>query len=350
MYYCRNDRVGIQDVLLMYLFFSFVGTKGQQINIEECKKENKPICQKYSNHCLDTDSNKFGPNEPSWFIIVPNGRLGNHLTGFAVIQALASTLKITPLITQATDDYLKRYFDIKHNISIYEKTFCNITDVERSKLSYFEGSIDEIVHNKIYQKGFFIRLWPNGYKKEVKVCCPSAELFGYVYEHYLDEVKASLPLHKAFLEMADKAKADIAAQIGLKIKDITFVGLHDRRTDYIKHAAKIYGLKPFKKTFFKDAMDYFRAEFQNVVFLWISDDMNWGRKNFKNYTDTFFIGNGGGDIYGIGYDFALLSQSDHNIITRGTFGLWAALLSGGEYYGPFGPVLPETESGLSNFI
>ena len=65
-----------------------------------------------------------------------------------------------------------------------------------------------------------------------------------------------------------------------------------RRTDYIQYSAEKYGLKPFKKSFFRDAMDYFRGEFDNVVFLWISDDMDWGRKHFKKYDDIYFVGNG----------------------------------------------------------
>ena len=73
-------------------------------------------------------------------------------------------------------------------------------------------------------------------------------------------------------------------------------------------------------------MDYFREEFDNVVFLWISDDMDWGRKHFKKYDDIFFVGNGNEVTDAIGYDLALLAQSNHNIITRGTFGMWATLL------------------------
>ena len=113
-----------------------------------------------------------------------------------------------------------------------------------------------------------------------------------------------------------------------------------RRTDYIQYSAEKYGLKPFKKSFFRDAMDYFKEEFDNVVFLWISDDMDWGRKHFKKYDDIYFVGNGNEVTDAIGYDLALLAQSNHNIITRGTFGMWATLLCGGEYYGPYGPIVP----------
>ena len=124
---------------------------------------------------------------------------------------------------------------------------------------------------------------------------------------------------------------------------LLFFEIYFRRTDYIKYAADKYNLKPFKKSYFKDAMEYFKEEFDNVVFLWISDDMEWGRKNFKTRKDIFFMGSAvtnKDDDESIGYDLALLSHSNHNIITRGTFGMWAALLCGGEYYGPYGPIVP----------
>ena len=77
-------------------------------------------------------------------------------------------------------------------------------------------------------RGFVINLWPEGYKKEIKICCPSMELHQYVHDNYLDEVKASLPIKKKFLEKANEAKANIATKINLPIEDVTFIGLHDR--------------------------------------------------------------------------------------------------------------------------
>ena len=144
------NTVLIRDVLWMYLFLFGVIAQQQQNNIDHCEKGNSLSCHERHNKCIETNDILSGPDEPSWFIIVPEGRLGNHLVGYSVIQALAAKLKIRPLITQETEDYLKKYFDVKHNISIYEKTFCNIHEVERSKMKYFEGSIDEIVQDKRY--------------------------------------------------------------------------------------------------------------------------------------------------------------------------------------------------------
>ena len=144
------NTVLIRNLLFMCLFLFGVIAQEQQNKIDHCKKENSLSCQNGHNKCIETKDILSGPDEPSWFIIVPEGRLGNHLVGYSVIQALAAKLKIRPLITQETEDYLKKYFDVKHNISIYEKTFCNIHEVQRSKMKYFEGSIDEIVQDKRY--------------------------------------------------------------------------------------------------------------------------------------------------------------------------------------------------------
>ena len=53
-------------------------------------------------------------------------------------------------------------------------------------------------------------------------------------------------------------------------RKVTFVGIHNRRTDHLKFAEKIAGVKPIKKSYFKDAMEYFRwgsyrAFTQNVL-------------------------------------------------------------------------------------
>ena len=44
--------------------------------------------------------------------------------------------------------------------------------------------------------------------------------------------------------------------------------------------------------YFRDAMDYFREEFDNVLFLYVSDDMEWGRRNVRSLGrgDLFFAG------------------------------------------------------------
>ena len=142
-----------------HTFFSYVllvCAEQNQSEEEHCQKsEGESYCVQKSTssrNCIELTKNHLGPQDPSWFIIVPQGRLGNHIVGYSVIQALAATLGVRPLLSKETDEYLRKYFEIKHDISIYEDTFCNLEKLENFQMTYFEGSIDEIVKNKNYHK------------------------------------------------------------------------------------------------------------------------------------------------------------------------------------------------------
>lgn len=60
-----------------------------------------------------------------------------------------------------------------------------------------------------------------------------------------------------------------------------------------------------------------------------SDDMSWCRQNIDcSFGDVVFTGNG---LQGSPTkDFALLTQCNHTVLTMGTFGIWAAYLTGGD--------------------
>ena len=39
--------------------------------------------------------------------------------------------------------------------------------------------------------------------------------------------------------------------------------------------------------------EHFRGEFEKVAFVFVSDDMDWGRKELENqFQDLFFVGSG----------------------------------------------------------
>jgi hypothetical protein len=42
-------------------------------------------------------------------------------------------------------------------------------------------------------------------------------------------------------------------------------------------------------------MEYFTNEYDNVVFVYVSDDMEWGRKKLGKAKNIFFVGCGDGD-------------------------------------------------------
>ena len=88
-------------------------------------------------------------------------------------------------------------------------------------------------------------------------------------------------------------------------------------------------------------MEYFNEEYENVVFLYVSDDMEWGKPKLGKKKNIFFVGCGNGDdLDCVGNDFAILSKCNHTITTHGSFGTWTAILAGGEIYTEYGAIVP----------
>ena len=57
-----------------------------------------------------------------------------------------------------------------------------------------------------------------------------------------------------------------------------------------------FNKKPLKKSYFKEAMNYFREEreTEKIAFLYVSDDMEWGKTELKKlqkkHKDIYFEG------------------------------------------------------------
>ena len=78
--------------------------------------------------------------------------------------------------------------------------------------------------------------------------------------------------------------------------------------------------------------------------------MSWGIDHLKGIKDLYFLGAGQNldketlkeivDPDAAAYDFALLINCNHTIITRGTYSMWIAMLAEGEYYSEYGPIMP----------
>nr|XP_027223998.1 galactoside 2-alpha-L-fucosyltransferase 3-like isoform X2 [Penaeus vannamei] len=108
------------------------------------------------------------------------------------------------------------------------------------------------------------------------------------------------------------------------------VGLHVRRTDYVKHAKKMFGAKLPGEEYFKRALNYYRAKFpNNVAFVAASDDMAFIQSKLKTEKDVFYAPGKSAS-----FDMALLSSCNHSIVTMGSYGFWTGFLAGGEVVYP----------------
>jgi len=118
---------------------------------------------------------------------------------------------------------------------------------------------------------------------------------------YRPETKEALRMKPKFVDHTEAVFKDVAKkvriftivaenpssfsilfQLGKPVSDIVFVGIHNRRTDYLPFRKNVLGMRQLRKSFFFDAIDYFRDEYENVAFLFVSDDMAWGKKKLSS--------------------------------------------------------------------
>ena len=109
---------------------------------------------------------------------------------------------------------------------------------------------------------------------------------------------------------------------------------------------------PIHRQMYKNTRQFqcYRDEYDNVAFIYASDYMSWGKYDLSFVKDIHFLGAGQNldpktqkeniDPDAAVYDFSLLVNCNHTIITRGTFSMWIPLLAGGEYYSEYGPIMP----------
>ena len=65
---------------------------------------------------------------------------------------------------------------------------------------------------------------------EERKCCPAAELMQYLVDNYSAETRKLLKFHRKFVDAAESTIRSVAEKIGRPVDEITFVGIHNRRT------------------------------------------------------------------------------------------------------------------------
>ena len=97
---------------------------------------------------------------------------------------------------------------------------------------------------------------------------------------------------------------------------------------------KKLAVTPLQSSYFLDAIDLFWQKFPskkyNLAFIYVSDDLEWGRANIgakKGGKNVFFIGE---EEESKGpYDLALLANCNHTIQSYGSFTYYAGFFAGG---------------------
>ncbi|XP_027715395.1 galactoside 2-alpha-L-fucosyltransferase 2-like [Vombatus ursinus] len=241
---------------------------------------------------------------PSSWTVDARGRLGNQMCQYATLYALAKLNGKQAVISPKMQKTLGHLFGV---------TLPVLTDraaLQIPWLSYWleDRMREEYRHipwNYIIFKGY-----------------PCSWTF---YHHLRDEILREFSLHakvreeaQAFLRQARKGQGS----------NLTFVGVHVRRGDYVRVMPQKWKGVVADRGYLEQALDWFRARHTNVVFVVTSDGMDWCQRNIDTSKGDVVFAKGWIRRSAV-KDFALLTQCNHTVMTIGTFGFWAAYMAGG---------------------
>lgn len=158
------------------------------------------------------------------------------------------------------------------------------------------------------------------------------------FESVEDEIRAQFVFKKA---IKTKAEGVIRTYVRryltnlnstLHPEEMTVVGVHVRRGDYLKKEKIKYGYQVATASYVRKALQYFRNKYRNTVFLIFTNpnpaDIKWCFDNI-NGSDVVHTKANAREI-----DMCALSMCNHTVMTVGTFGWWASWINTGEtiYY------------------
>ena len=148
-----------------------------------------------------------------------------------------------------------------------------------------------------------------------------------LYPKYLNILRETFIFREKYQQEATNFMNNL--KIEFHYKNPTFVSVHVRRTD---QKFTFNGGVTLTGQYYSNAMKLARNMYENVIFIVVSDDLQWCKENLGD--EKLSYTNNADSVEGTGMDLALLAASNHSVVSHGSFGFWGAILSGGDVIAP----------------
>jgi len=238
-----------------------------------------------------------------------NGRLGNQMYLYAALYSTALENKRIPYMSPPMAIHLSKYFNV--SMSSIDPNFYHCITWTNIPINSNRNSSDPQVRRITEIRAKLVG-FPNSYKwfeKNRKV----------ILKEFVFNSETESAVMRRISEAISAAP----------VQNTTTVGVHVRRGDYLDYSRVIHIEMPTVE-FFAGAMEYFSLKSSNVVFIVVSDEIEWCIQNFRSLTNKFNVKFLNTSMEHGGIDLAVLAKCNHVIYGFGSFGFWGGYLSGGE--------------------
>ncbi|XP_013389496.1 galactoside 2-alpha-L-fucosyltransferase 2-like [Lingula anatina] len=241
-----------------------------------------------------------------------SGGLGNRMFQFASMYGIAKRNNMTPVVLESIQ--IREVFRIPDYIPRSLPPGVKLVKFHEKKYAFYDNRTETL-----YKKG------------------QSVQLFYYLCSwKYFQNVEDDLRRHFRFRNEAHFRKqidaffdtALLELGINNKGEKVTYIGIHARYGKDMRIVYEHMGYTVAPSSYYTKAIRYFENIYKNILFIVVSDDMSWCRKNIQHprirynpFKDPIL-------------SLALLGSCNHTIMSVGTFSWWGAWLAGGDvvYY------------------
>ena len=242
------------------------------------------------------------------------GRLGNFCFRYAAALGIAERNNMTLVLP---DNEL-----VRNLRDIFQITAPLDTEIPFMNLIKFKDFREE--HWGIYDSR--LNHLPLG---NIRLVWSYTQSWKYFYR-IRDKVRKELTFQPPILHEAKQAVRQIKTDYNVD----TAIGVHVRRGDFLLPVHSSWGYAVATAAYFDMATKTFTEKYgTNIVFIVASDDTNWCKENinFHGAKSHYLVNRT------IVQDLSLLTQTDHHLLSVGTFSWWSAWLGQGTvlYYKNF---------------
>jgi len=226
------------------------------------------------------------------------GRLGNQMYEYISVWSIAKKKRHEPYVPSCLIEELGKIFK---NLTVLPLSYLAYCTIEKYPIPVQAHMIDQFNGSMLLPR----------YAQLPKYIAPVVSEVRQIFqfkEHIVDE-------SQRLLHSASKG-----------VKNITYVGVHVRRMDYKKHLKLLFNASMAKADFFLRQMSLLRNKYKPVMFVVVSDDPEWCERELHG--DDVVVMKTNSPVQ----DLAIMAACNHSIIDYGTYGMWGALLSGGDTF------------------
>ena len=240
------------------------------------------------------------------------GRTANHMFNIASLMGIAHRNCMRPVLRQPV---IPRAFNFSVDLIHDWPPVCNITyiqefgefrggggyDIRTENISKYRGRHGHPAH--IHLQGFF-QSWK----------------YFHQIRSYIREQFVFLP------DVQEQAKAFLSERVPEEYRsvDTVKVGIHNRRGDKLHPVIQWAGALVSSPRYVRAAMKFFESRYPRVLFIICGDDTWYNQATYGGAPNVIVSDNDDAMV-----DLAILTMSDHIIMTIGTFGWWAGYLVDG---------------------